>query len=336
MTDHAESAPPLPAGLAPGGLAARGEDAAERIVRLHEAAARACASSRPAPGHAMLLDALWRAASIDFELRVSRGGWYRAGRILGPDGGCVTDDALGWLERAWAQADGDPQALAGHDGHTVTRFEGVTHYFVAPLGTGSGDFLQLEVEELHERASFRFGADAPVPDSVDALIAPRGASSAALADGPPHYSFRRLTDIDAFVARLASQAGSAPPVVRFLAEWDASGRGQRRFCDHWVLALSEHEDRYRQKRLAAAPVPVRAPCWAGGGDSRGIALAQQLHEFDRDAGFRAAWYFHMVCGHRVPREVAPRVFADLQAGMAYLPERDAALVAGWLRDPYCL
>jgi len=305
---------------------------------LAELALRACVASRPAPGHAMLLDALWRSAAVDFALRVSRGGWYRPGRILDRDGDCVADDAIAWLEQAWADADDDAQTFVerhSDSGWAVTRLEGVTHYFVAPNGGGPAEFLQLEVEELRERISYRFVADTSPPESVEAMIAP--AVCAGEPEGVPHYSFRRLTDIARYLDRLGSQPGNPAPVLRFLAEWDASSSGrQRRFCDHWVLALSEHPDRYGQPRRAALPVAVHAPRWSGDAAARGTALAQQLHDFGREAGYRAAWYFHMVSGRRVPRDVAPRVAADLQDGMAYLPERDVALVTNWVREPYSL
>jgi hypothetical protein len=314
---------------------------ADEPAALAELALRACVASRPAPGHAMLLDALLRATGTDFALRLSRGGWYRPGRILDAAGQCVADDAMAWLEQAWADADEDPQAFAerhADSGLTVTRLDGSTHYFVAPNGPGAADFLQLEVEELRERVSHRFDAAAPAPDSVEAMIAPaREARSLRPSDGTSHYGFRRITDIARITAALAAQPGSAPPVLRFLAEWDASSSGrQRRFCDHWVLALSDHPDRYGQPRRAARPVPTHAPHWSGADGAAGLALAQHLHDFNRDAGYRAAWYFHLVCGHRVPRSVAPAVFADLQDGMAYLPERDVELLKAWMREPYSL
>lgn len=316
---------------------------ADAPAALAELALRACAASCPTPGHAMLLDTLWRSATVDFALRVSRGGWYRPGRILDRNGDCVADDAIAWLEQAWADADDDPQAFAerhADSGLAVTRLEGVTHYLVAPNGGGPAEFLQLEVEELRERISHRFDAGAPVADSVEALIAPADTDTDAApqtGESAAHYSFRRLTDVARYVGRLAAQPGNPAPVLRFLADWDASSSGRlRRFCDHWILALSEHPDRYRQPRRTALPVAVHTPKWTGTKGLRGVALAQQLHEFNRDAGYRTAWYFHMVSGHRVPRDVAPAVFADLQDGMAYLPERDMRLVTNWMREPYSL
>ena len=87
---------------------------------------------------------------------------------------------------------------------------------------------------------------------------------------------------------------------------------------------------------SAMPVAAHAPRWEGTAGARGTVLAQQLHDFDREAGYGFAWYFHLVSAHRVPRSVAPEVFADLQDDLAYLPERDANLIHAWMHDPYAL
>lgn len=309
-------------------------------VALSTLAARACAVSRPLPGHAALLDALRREGAPDFAPRLSRGGWYRPGRILAAEGASVADDALVWLERAWGEADEDGQTFAerhADSGFLVTRTEGVTHYLVAPYGSGPADFLQLEVEELQEKVSHALAGGTEPADSVEALLSRPDYCPLPMPLGPSRYAFRRVTDMSAFIDRIASQPGTPGPVLRFLSEWEQSSGGrQRPFCDHWVLALAEHPDRYGQLRASAVPVAAHAPQWHGTDEARGTELAQQLHDFDRAAGYTFAWYFHLVSGHRVPRSVLPRVIADLMDGLAYLPERDAELVRRWVHEPYSL
>lgn len=299
-----------------------------------------CATVTPLPGHATLLDALRRENGPEFAPRLSRGGWFRPGRILDAGGETVSEDALQWLERAWSECGEDGTAFAeeyADSSLVLTLEQGVSHYLVARLGPEPEDYLQLEIEELQEVRSHTLGQHREPTDAVEALLERPAGAAPVQALGLPRYRLRRLTDIRSFVTRLEQQAGKPAPVLRFLAEWAASSAGQQRhFCDHWVLALSEHLDRYRQVCAGAVPVAAHAPQWSAAPGARGIVLAQQLHDFDRAAGYAFAWYFHLVSAHRVPRSVAPEVFADLQDGMAYLPERDAALVHAWMHEPYGL
>jgi len=307
---------------------------------LSEIAFRLCSSLRPLPGHATLLDALRREGGPDFAPRVSRGGWYRPGRILDADGSCVADDALAWLDEAWAAADADGDRLIEQlsDRQLIlTREQGITHYLVAVHGTRPCDYFQLEVEELQEVISHPLGMGLDGVDAVEDLLERPTGLPAPSPTGPSRYSFRRVTDIAAQIATICAQAGKPPPVIRFLDEWAASSAGQHRhFSDHWVLALSEHLDRYRQTRFAATPVAGHAMTWKGDDSAAGAELAHLLYDYDRNAGYGFAWYFQMVSGRKVPRGLPARVHADLQGDMAYLPERDAALVARWVAEPYCV
>ncbi|PTD97669.1 hypothetical protein [Pseudothauera lacus] len=307
---------------------------------LAELAFRLCVSTAPVPGHAPLLDALRREGGPDFAPRLSRGGWFRPGRIIDRDGRCVAEDALGWLEAAWEEAGEDGEVLAERlcaCGYSLTREQGITHYLVAIRGKAPADYLQLEVEELQEVISHPLGCRNMSAESVEALLERPEGLPPPQRLGKPRYSCRRLTDVSAHIARIANQAGNPAPVMRFLDDWARSSAGQHRhFSDHWVLALSEHLDRYRQTRYGAVPVAAHAPTWQGSEDARGTDLAQQLHDFDRAAGYGFAWYFHMVSGRRVPRTLPGKVYADLQEDLAYLPQRDIELVKAWVETPYSI
>ncbi|MFN3987720.1 MAG: hypothetical protein ACK4KV_19685 [Rhodocyclaceae bacterium] len=343
---------------------------------LAELAFHACHAHRPVPGHGPLIDALRSKGAPDFTARVSRGGWYRPGRILSGDGSVIADDALAWLEDAWRSVDEDGVRLADRlreRGYLLTRELGVTHYLVAVRGKAPADYLQLEIEELREVISHPLGQGfgttaagvtdaegsdaghhgAPAirtPDSVESLLVPPVDAPPPQPQGPPRYRFRRVLDMAAQIAALAAQPGQAPAVMRFLDEWATSSAGrQRHFSDHWVLTLREHLDRYRQTRLTATPFAAHPLPWAGIGATaegstsaveddtlQGTALAQRLYDYDRLAGYTFAWYFQMVSSRKVPRSLAARVDADLHGDMAYLPARDAALVAGWVAEPYSL
>lgn len=314
---------------------------------LSELAFHTCHSLRPVPGHGPLIDALRQAGGPDFSARVSRGGWYRPGRIIDAQGRIIAEDALGWLESALNEADDEGVGLAEQlrqQDWQVTHEQGITHYLVAPRGKSPADYLQLEIEELQEVISHplkaRIDEGEPI-DSVEHLLAPPhetdGLRTAVRPLGHPRYSFRRINDMAVQIRAIATQAGKPPAVLRFLDEWASSSAGQRRhFSDHWVLALSEHLDRYRQPRISATPFAAHPLPWRGEDDAQGTALAQHIYDYDRSAGYGFAWYFQMVSGRKVPRTLAGRVHADLQGDMAYLPERDARLVAGWMETPYSL
>jgi hypothetical protein len=299
---------------------------------------RLCTRLTPLPGHAPLLDAIRVMDGSEYSLRMSRGGWFRPGRIIDAQGDTVAEDALSWLEASWAACGEDGAVFAeeyASSGLVLTLRQGVTHYLVSPTGAAPWDFLQFEVEELQEMASHEIGRRAV--DAVEFILDRPADAPPARPLAPPRYEPRRLTNIRSHIDRLRKQTGKPAPVLRFLDEWAVASAGhQQHFSARWVLALSEHLDRYHQSRIAASPVAAHSPRWQGIPGARGTALASQLHDFDHAAGYAFAWYFHLVSGHRVPRVILPEVFADLQDGLAYLPERDAALVHGWVRAPYSL
>lgn len=295
------------------------------------------------PHHSTLHEAVGRALPGQvFRFALGRGGWYRPGGVIRPDGGRVADDLEGWAEAELEACDGDMEEFLerhGQDGLYTTRHSGRTHYFVSPYGRGPADFLQLEVEELQEVLDRHLiGADA-VPTDLEELTDPLAPSLLdAQPLGPARYVFRRLTDIRLAAARLPAAVGETTPAARFLAEWSASSASSRgHFSDFWILALREHQDRYRNTILAATPVSTLArqlKSFHWHPESRGVELADQLHAFDRAAGYPAAWYFHLVAGALVPREIAHQVMLDILDDFHYLPEQDAALLEGWVRTPY--
>lgn len=312
---------------------------APNTPNLSEIALRLCLSTAPVPGHAPLLDALEKESGYAFAPRLSRGGWYRPGRVLDAEGEEIAEDAMHWLEENWLEQGEDGSAFADHfadSGYMLTRFLGVSHYLVSPYeGTGTG-FLQLEIEEIQEVLSHPLTNPDDPADTIEQLVTPpAGARAQAL--GGPRYLFRRLTDARAFLDQISGQIGKPASILRFVSDWEASSSGQQtRFCDHWVLALNEFLDRYKQTQRSASPVAALAPPWGGNAAARGMDLARELHTYDRQAGYGFSWFFHMVNGHKVPRSLTASVFADIQDGLAYLPERDAALVCRWMEEPYAL
>jgi hypothetical protein len=304
-----------------------------------------CHHTIPRLGHGALLGGLRRLSpQQDFRWVLTRGGWYRLGGVVTEGGARIAENLDTWIQQLFRDC-GDAMSVlverVAKAGYLVTRWLGKTHYFVAPIGEGPADFLQLEVEELQEVIARALVDPAAPPVDLDALIdpvVPRSQSFEPLA--APHYVFRRLTDVSAFLAAMPRWPLQTPPVTRFISEWARSSAGcTGRFCDHWVLSLRSHRGVHGEAILTATPactfgrtIPrLHIPALARGPD-----LARLVHQFDHQLGYPFAWYFCMVNSHHVPTSLGDSVYQDLQTGFDYLPERDQAVLADWIRYPYCL
>jgi hypothetical protein len=297
----------------------------------------------PRPHHSALLAAASRLVpSCDFRYALTRGGWYRLGGVIRPDGTRLADDLESWAESELDVCDGDMEALLDRhadDGLLATRLSGLTHYFVAPFGPEAADFIQLEIEELQELLDRQLidpeHPPTDLPELTDPLT-PKAVEPHPV--GRPRYHFRRITDMRRAVARQAAPIGGLSPLARFMAEWEHSSAGTRsHFCEHWIVAVREHQDRYRNTVMSASPISLHArklKSFHWQPESRGAELSKQILAFDRAAGYPSAWYFHMVAGALAPRDVAFGIAQDLEAGLRYLPDGDIGLLEGWLGSPY--
>lgn len=305
----------------------------------------ALAGTPPRPHHAALLEAANRMVpECPFRHALTRGGWYRPGGIIRPNGARLAEDLEAWAEAELEDCGGDMDLLLerhADDGLLATRQSGRTHYFVAPIGGAPAAFLQLEVEEIQEVLDRRLINPAAPPGDLPELtdpVAPLALEAQPV--GRPRYRFRRLTDVRQVLARQSAPVSGQSALGRFMAEWTASGAGaQGHFCDHWIVAVREHQDRYRNTVLHASPVSrhgrkLKPFHWQP--EARGTELADQLHAFDRAAGHALAWYFHLVAGAITPRAVAYAVGEDLRAGYRYLPEEDLKVLERWLVEPYAV
>ncbi|MBC2729771.1 hypothetical protein [Thiobacillus sp.] len=297
----------------------------------------------PRPHHSGLLDKAGRALSgQSFRFALTRGGWYRPGGVVRGNGERVTDNLEAWAEAELADCEGDMESLIERhrdDALFATRHSGRTHYFVAPYGLAPADFVQLEIEELHEVLDRKLFPDDDPPADLQELVDPlHPAKLEAHPVAPPHYRFRRLTDMRHAVVRLPAPVGQIHPMARFLAEWAASQNpGKDLFCDHWIIGLREHQDRYRNPVLSASPVSLDARAlkpFHWNVQLQGPEASNQLQAFDRAAGYVGAWYFHLVAGGLSPRDLAATLVGDLDAGYQYLREQEIKLLTDWVRTPY--
>lgn len=300
-------------------------------------------ASTPRPHHASLLTATARLIpDCACRFALTRGGWYRSGGLLNGMGERLSNSSEDWVARELADCAEDLGTFLDRhaaDELIVTRHTGRTHYFVAPYGPAAAAYLQLEVEEMQEVLDRRLWDAACPPTDPQELLDPfKPALVPAQPVGAPYYRFRRLTDLRNVIARLRSPIGALPNLTRFMQEWENSRGGRNdHFCDHWIVALREHHDRYDNVVLSAVPVSRHArqlKPFPWNGALRGLDAAEQLRAFDRAAGYPGAWYFHLVAGGLVPRDIAFALQKDLDAGFSYLRDAETSLLMGWLREPY--
>lgn len=297
----------------------------------------------PRPHHSMLLEmANQIRPGCTFRYALNRGGWYRLGGVITADGKLLADNLEAWAKKELADCGGDMDALIERHADSnllVTRHSGRTHYFVAPYGPAPADFLQLEVEELQEVLDRNLlDADHP-PEDLQELIDP---AMPGLLDAQPvaapRYRFRRLLDVRQMLARLPAPYGQNLPLTRFMIDWAHSSAATRgHFSDHWIIALREHQDRYRNPVLSASLVSRHArelKPFPWNNELSGIELAAQLQAFDRAAGYSAAWYFHLVAGTITPPKIAFAVARDMDNQFSYLPDSEVALLQSWVNSPY--
>jgi hypothetical protein len=319
---------------------------AERIpdlTTLSNLVAEYCVAVPVAQGPAALARELARLApQLSFREVLARGGWYRLGGVVDAQGHHVANDLERWAEEELARYDEDLAAVASahaDDALSATRLNGKTHYWVARIGSGAADFIQIDIEELQEVVCHVLFPKGEAPSSVEELVDPREACSGMqTAMGVPFYTLRRLTHMAEFLDGMRQQKPEPQPVHRFIEAWEQSTASHvTDFSNHWVFAVREHLDRYRQPIRGATPVAAlngAPPRFDGGFGVRGLALAEALQRFDRHLGYPMAWFFHMITTKSVPHAVATVVIEDMHGGFSYLPDRDVQVVRDWLHRPY--
>ena len=297
----------------------------------------------PRPHHTHLLAVVNKLLpDYHFQFVSTQDDWYRLGGVIRADGTRMTKDLEAWAAEELAIYENDlGEFLERHaqDDLLVTRLLGKTHYFVAPYGTKSMEFLQLEVEELQEVLSHRLIDPNALPTDLSELIDPIAPQTLPLQIvSHPSYRLRCLIDFGWVSKHLTGPDEPLSPLQRFVHEWNNSQAGRHHvFCRHWIIDLHEYLDCYRQLVCIATPISLhlrqlRYFHWDL--SARGAEMAKQIITFDRAAGYPFAWYFHLVAGQFPPSEVAFIVKQDLGRGYRYLGESDTAILETWIKEPY--
>ncbi|WP_417582276.1 hypothetical protein [Nitrincola sp.] len=303
--------------------------------------AKGIARLQPRPHHTALLTYLntcWPEAS--FKHRFSRSGWFRSGGIRHQDGTLLSQNIEEWLERSLQQSGDFEQLLIDIESlqPLVTRFNGVTHFFTASYGHAPEACWQLEVEELQEvmdRQLLNSTAAAPL-DLADLTDPLHPARLDGQPLGFPVYRVSCLTNL-----HLALEtAVNTPSLQRFFSEWkEGPGSGLTDFHRHWFFQRHQSQNPYGVQELRLQPQAIKASTlktlpWELSANA--TDMAAQLRSFDKAAGFFGAWYFAMVAGNLVPKELAQRLQEDWINDYRYISERQALWIRNWLHKPYTL
>ena len=304
---------------------------------------QAIESSPPRPHHhAMLAATSDVLAECTFQHVLSKGGWYRAGGVLSVEGNHRSHNLEAWVNTELAKCGDDfEQFMAQYvdAGLMVTRHMGRTHYFVAPYGPAPEDFLQLEVEELQETLDRQLIDPTQPPYDRTELVEPISyAKVDAHPVARPRYRFARLVDIRELLARQSATSGKRSPLARFLSDWSQSRAAEHdRFCERWLIANLDHYDPNGTTGYTVALMSAHARAlapfqWDVG--NAGVALGNQIRDFDRAAGYPGAWYFHIVASKLVPDVLTNTIKQDLDNGYQYLADKDLGLLQRLMSDPY--
>ena len=297
----------------------------------------------PRPHHSGLLEIANRIRpGCAFRFALSRGGWYRPGGLIGEDGAHIAGNLETWAKAELEACDGDIHELVEcYAGRSlrVTRHTGRTHYFVAAYGPAPQDFLQLEIEELQEVLDRKLINPGKLPEDLQELLEPIAPSVLeAQPVAAPRYLFRRLVDMRQTAAKVSFASERTGGLSRFFSEWSHSSAATRgHLSDHWLVALREHQDRYRNPVISASLISCHArklKPFQWNIELSGVEMSAQLQAFDRAAGYPSAWYFHLVAGTLTPPKIAYAVIRDLDADFHYLPDTEIALLRGWVVAPY--
>ena len=302
----------------------------------------ACQHAVPFSNHGGLLNNLHQVLpQYIFKHVMSRGGWYRPGGIISQNGTeRISDNLETWIHE---KSGGDLNRFLDNysgEGLQATRHKGQTHYLVARTGDKASDFLQLEVEEVHEVIVRKLIDEVYLAETLEELIDPLEFTKIEEVEiAGPRYIFRRIVSMRDFIAaRQEEHEDKQSNIVRFFNDWDNSSAAEHAiFCEHWVLSIREYVDRYGEPKVIARPVSTLQ------GDvpelnqtplPRGAKLAVLIHSFDRKVGYPMAWFFFMLTHKSVSHQLAESIHRDLMGAYAYLPQRDLRILIDWYDMPY--
>lgn len=300
-----------------------------------------CQSVLPAAGVAQLETSLQSALDmLDLKWVLTRGQWYRPGRVVDPGHQPVASHLAAWAEELEAESgmDGLLDTCQQH-GYLATRYIGHSHYFTLPTGENADQFIQIEIEELHEVIERPLYADGWYPESIEEFIDPEDLVVPAQAvELNALYQPRRWVQMPDLIDGLKQESRSMKNLRRFFSDWQQSSASESdHFCRHWILALREHLDSDGEPALTIRPVNTFTGAEATLPEAtslHGAELANLIHSYDRAHGYPFAWFFSLISSKGSNYWLADTVLKDQLGAYDYLAARDLKVLRSWDAKPY--
>lgn len=308
-----------------------------------ESLSRICAATEPAPTPDLLIKNINAAAGArDFSLTFTDRGWYRLGGIVDAEGRRIADSVEDWVT---AEGGDDIIGLAARhadSGHIATAISGKTLYLSAPTGPRALDFLQIEVEELHEVTDHELFDAERVPDTIEDIIDPVDARAVPRKEvAPPRYHVKQLLDFSSLGEELTSEFAGDPAFRRFLRDWEQSSAGDRKpFHKCWaveVLPVLADVGEHKNKVRLLSPHADAVHTFDMSGRGAGGSIFKMLASLDREAGYPMAWYFLMLTKKFMSRAMLTAIREEItwsRRDMSFLEPRDRRILDSWIDAPY--
>ena len=305
--------------------------------------AKLCKQTLPGQDDELLLSKL-QALNPDYPIRLAKTGdeWYRLGGIVDMKGNRIANDLIEWTERTYIECGKNIQTLIEHAREQkliATRQTGNTLHFVMQTGSKAEQFIQIDIDKIHEMSDRLLVDEQYPPEDLEEFIDPLNPDCLeAFSIGAARYSYRRKTDVAIFMDEINKHHIEEHPVQRFMDDWNRSSALQKAaLSDDWIVRPYRNTGRFGEQIINVELVNTQqknVPQLDDVNGKKGTSLHNLLTRFDRQAGYPFAWFFYMVKGRWVTPNSGLAVFKDISGDFSYLPERDVAVLKDWVNTPY--
>ncbi len=305
--------------------------------------AKICKQTLPDQDDELLLAKL-QSLNPDYPIRLAKTDeeWYRLGGIVDMKGNRIANDLVEWTERTYIGCGKNLQTLIEHaqaQQLIATSQTGTTLHFVMRTGSKAEQFIQIDIDKIHEKSDRLLVSDHNPPEDLEEFIDPLNPDYLeAFSIGAARYSYRRKTDVAVFMDEINKHHIDEHPVQRFMDDWNRSSALQNAaLSDDWIVRPFRHTGRFGEQIINVELINTQQknmPQLDDINGKKGVSLHSLLTRFDRQAGYSFAWYFYMVKGKLVSPQSGVAVFKDISGDFSYLPERDVAILKDWVNTPY--